>query len=62
MHIVGMKSFAEMIQVPTNPTDVLAKPVDDIAVKDVGEEVMLILLVVPEVVGTHAVVVVGMVI
>ena len=67
-----MKSFAEMIQVPTNPTDVLAKPVDDVVVKDVGEEVMLIVLVTnvdvaievtdPEVVGIDAVVVVGMVI
>ena len=68
-----MKCFAEMIQVPANPTDVLAKPVDDVVVKDVGEEVMLIVLVtnvdvaievtVPAVVGIDAVlVVVGMVI
>ena len=61
-----------MIQVPTNPTDVLAKPVHDVVVKDVGEDVMLIVLVtnvdvaievtVPAVVGIDAVVVVGMVI
>ena len=62
MHIAGMKGFAEMIQVPTNPTYVVAKPVDDVIVKDVGEEVMLILLVVPEAVGIDAVVVVGLVI
>ena len=72
MHIAGVKCFAEMIQVPTNPTDVLAKPVDDVVVKDVGEEVMFIVVVtnvdvaidvtVPAVVGVDAVIVVRMVV
>ena len=57
---------------PTNPTDVLAKSVDDVVVKDVGEEVMFIVVVtnvdvaidvtVPAVVGVDAVVVVRMVV
>ena len=72
MHIAGMKCFAEMIQVPTSPTDVLAKSVDDVVVKDVGEEVMFIVVVtnvdvaidvtVPAVVGVDAAVVVRMVV
>ena len=57
---------------PTNPTDVLAEPVDNVVVKDVGEEVMFIVVVtsvdvaidvtVPAVVGVDAVVVVRMVV
>ena len=72
MHIAGMKCVAEMLQVPANPTDVLAMPVDDVVVKDVGGEAMLTVLVtnvdvaievtVPAVVGIDAVVVVGMLI
>ena len=56
-----------MIQAPTNPTDVLAKSVDDVVVEDVGEKVMLIVLVTnidvtievtdPEVIGIDALVV-----
>ena len=33
-----MKSFAQMIEVPTNPPDVLAKSVDDEVAEDVGEK------------------------
>ena len=51
-----MKSFAEMILAPTNPTDVLAKSVDDVVVEDLGEKVMLNVLV------TNINVVVGIVI
>ena len=64
-----MKGFAKTIHLPTNPTDVLAKPVDDVVVKDVGEEVMLTVLVtnvdvaievtVPAALGVDAVVVVA---